>query len=58
MTKQEKQKLKVAKNTFKSTKRNYPQLYRQLRDENIKTLVKSDTPNWGNVRFTITAKGV
>lgn len=58
MTKQEKQKLKVAESTHKSVKKNYPQLHKQLRDETIRTMVKHTTPEWGNLRFTITKNGI
>lgn len=57
-TKQEKQKLKIAKNTFNSVKKNHPVVYNSLRQEMIRTLVKSQTPDWGNVRFTVTKNGI
>lgn len=58
MTIQEKQKLKTAKSTHKSVKKNYPLLHRQLKDEMIRTLVKSKTPEWSNLTFTVTKHGV
>lgn len=57
-TKQEKAKLKIAKNTFNSVRKNHPTVYNNLRDEMIRTLVKSNTPDWASVRFTITKAGV
>lgn len=58
MTAQERYKLKVAMSTFRSTKRNFPKLHAQLRDAMIKTMVKSETPDWNSLRFTITKQGV
>lgn len=57
MTIQEQIKLKTAKSTFKSVKKNYPHLHKELRNEVIRALVKSD-PNFGSVSFIITTKGV
>lgn len=58
MTTQEKQKLKTAMNTFKSTKRNFPLLYSQLRNDTIRAMVNSTTPNWSALRFTVTKNGI
>lgn len=55
---QEKQKLKTAESTFKSVKRNHKVLYNNLRDELIRTLVKSNTPDWSSLRFTVTKNGI
>lgn len=57
-TKQEKQKLKVSKSTFNSVKRNHPLLHKQLRDEVIRSLVKSNTPEWNSLGFNITKSGI
>lgn len=57
-TKQEKEKLKIAKNTHKSVKTNHKVLYNNLRDELIRTLVKSTAPEWNSLRFTITKAGI
>lgn len=55
---QDKHKLKIAKSTHKSIKRNHRVLYNNLRDELIRSLVKSQTPEWNSLRFTITKTGV
>lgn len=54
----EKLKLRTAEATFKSVKRNHPVLHKSLRDELIRTLAKSKTPDFGSLRFTITKGGV
>jgi hypothetical protein len=58
MTTQEKTKLKTAKTTFKSVRKNYPLLHAQLRNDMIKQLVKSESPNWGGLNFKLTKSGV
>jgi hypothetical protein len=50
----EKAKLKTAKHTYESTRRNHPVLFNQLRDELIRTFIKHKAqPSW-LTKFTIT----
>lgn len=58
MTIQEQTRLKTAKSTFKSTKKNYPHLHKELRSEMIRTLIKNETPNWGSTNLIVTKQGV
>lgn len=54
----EKKKLKVARSSYSSIKKNHPNLFSDLRDETIRAFVKAKTPNWGGLRFSITANGL
>jgi hypothetical protein len=50
----ERAKLKTAKSTYESTRRNHPVLFKQLRDEVIRGFIKhKEQPSW-LTKFTIT----
>jgi hypothetical protein len=50
----ERSKLKTAKSTYKSTKKNHPVLFKQLQDEFIRAFIKyKEQPTWLS-KFTIT----
>ena len=57
-TEKEKSALKIAKKVLNANKREYPVLHKNLRDEVIKVVVNSPTPDWGGLQVKITNNGV